>query len=46
MNGKGDKRRPTDEKRFGTNYERIFKVKQCQQDNPHITKRLKNSNLK
>jgi len=24
MNGKGDKRRPTDEKRFSDNYDKIF----------------------
>ena len=27
MNGKGSKRRPTDEKRFADNYERIFNKK-------------------
>lgn len=29
MNGKGDKRRPTDEKRFSDNYSKIFKAKQA-----------------
>jgi len=44
MNGKGSKRRPTDEKRFGENWTKIFGVKSCQQDdrqstNPNIAKK-------
>ncbi len=42
MNGKGSKRRPTDEKRFGANWTKIFGVKSCQQDDRLNLKHPKN----
>ena len=41
MAGKGDKRRPTDEKRYADNYDAIFRKDRTPQEQEAIDKELK-----